>query len=308
MSESVEVDLSLRHAQVAFMSYALYRPVIEQASTQPALWRLFAGLVTVLLVTVVWSMDVFFFATVVLARDLFGLFAGSPGPFETILTLIFILGLGFGAWAAGRNWHGRSLRSLIGRGPRSLRDFFWAALLTWAVAGSFWALTLVISDPLTPNLPFDEWLAWLPVALIAILLQTGSEELLFRGYLQSQLAARFGTVWVWMLVPSLMFGALHFLPGDTLAPGLVYVGLTTLFGVIAADLTARTGSIGAAWGLHFANNCIAILVVVYLGAASGLGLYSAGPVEEALALSPILLMDVLILVLIWLVIRRAVTR
>ena len=139
------------------------------------------------------------------------------------------------------------------------------------------------------------------------LLQTGAEELLFRGYLQSQLAARFSAKWVWLFVPSLLFGLLHYMPAETAGPGLLYVASTTLFGIIAADLTARTGSIGAAWGLHFANNCLAILVVVYLGAASGLGLYSAGTIEDALTLSPLLLLDVGVLVLLWMVIRRIVT-
>ncbi|MEO0918505.1 MAG: type II CAAX endopeptidase family protein [Pseudomonadota bacterium] len=290
------------------MSYALYRPVIDQAAARPELWRVFAGLVTVVMAAIAWGAGVFFCVAIIMGRDLAPLFAGLPGPFETIITLLFIIGLGVGTWAAARLWQGRSLGSLVGRGARSLRDFVSATLATWIVAGSLWGLTVAFSEPLTPNLPFDEWIAWLPLALVAILLQTGSEELLFRGYLQSQLAARFHAVWVWMFIPSLMFGVLHFVPSDTITPGLIYVGMTTLFGVIAADLTARTGSIGAAWGLHFANNCVAILVVVYLGAASGLGLYSAGTLEAALRLSPVLVLDVLVLILIWLVIRRIVTR
>ena len=48
-------------------------------------------------------------------------------------------------------------------------------------------------------------------------------------------------------------------------------------------------------------------MIVYLGAASGLGLYSAGTIEDALSLSPLLLLDVGVLVLLWLVIRRMVT-
>ncbi|MGR3515307.1 MAG: lysostaphin resistance A-like protein [Paracoccaceae bacterium] len=289
------------------MSYAAFSSMIESAAVRPAFWRVVAGLITVILLCTVWILVVL--AVVNAATGWQGLAApgaGAEGPAATIMFLFLIVGLGLGSWGAARLWHRRSLGSLIGRGARTLRDFVIAALLTWGLAAILMLIALPFSDPLVPNMPFAEWLTWLPLALLAILLQTGSEEVLFRGYLQSQLAARFQATWVWLFVPSLMFGALHYLPGETVGPGLVYVASTTLFGVIAADLTARTGSLGAAWGLHFANNCIAVLVVVYLGAASGLGLYSAGTIEEALMLSPLLVVDIALLVVLWLVIRRAV--
>lgn len=301
------VDLCVSGAQVGHMSYARFRPMIESASARPALWRVIAGLCTVLAITVFWALGLFLLVAALTGGAASGLFGAADSPLATLVFLLLIVGLGLGTWVAGRLWQGRSLGDLIGRGARTLRDFVLTALVTWAIAGALWALTLPFSDPLEQNLPFQQWLSWLPVALIAILLQTGSEEVLFRGYLQSQLAARFSATWVWLLVPSLLFGALHYLPGETMGPGLIYVASTTLFGVIAADLTARSGSIGAAWGLHFANNCLAILIIVYVGAASGLGLYSAGTIEDALSLSPLLIVDVLVLVLLWLVIRRLVT-
>ncbi len=289
------------------MSYARFRPMIDSAAARPELWRVFASLVTIAGVTIGWSFVVFFGLAVLTGGRDPELFGGAASPLATVVFLLLIAGLGWGTWIAGRLWHGRSLSAMIGRGARTLRDFTIAALITWGLAAIAWLIILSISNPLTPNLPFDQWLAWLPVALVAIFLQTGAEELLFRGYLQSQLAARFHATWVWMIVPSLMFGALHYLPGETMGPGLIYIAATTLFGVIAADLTARTGSIGAAWGLHFANNCLAILVVVYLGPGSGLGLYYAGTIEDALTLSPLLILDICALVLIWLAIRRVVT-
>ncbi|MEL7150631.1 MAG: CPBP family intramembrane glutamic endopeptidase, partial [Pseudomonadota bacterium] len=278
-----------------------------RAAERPAIWRVLAGLITVLAVTVLWVLGFFLLLLPFTGGDPDAVFGSGDSPMATVVFLLLIVGLGAGTWLAALLWHGRGLSDLIGPGARTLRDFVLAALVTSAVAALAWGLTVPFSEPLTPNLPFKEWLIWLPVALIAILLQTGSEELLFRGYLQSQLAARFRATWVWLLVPSVMFGALHFLPGETLGPGLIYVASTTLFGVIAADLTARSGSIGAAWGLHFANNCLAILVIVYLGAASGLGLYSAGTIEDALSLSPLLIADVVVLVVLWLLIRRIVT-
>lgn len=289
------------------MSYARFQPMIESAAARPQFWRIVAGVVTALVVGVVWMVALFAIAQIMMGAEALGLFGGVDSPMATVVFLVLIVGLGIGTWLAARLWHGRSLGALIGRGPRTLRDFGVAALSTFALAGLAFLVAWPLAGPMTPNLPFDQWLRWLPIALIAILLQTGSEELLFRGYLQSQLAARFRATWVWLIVPSLMFGALHFLPGETLGPGLIYVAATTLFGIIAADLTARSGSLGAAWGLHFANNCVALLFVVYIGAGSGLGLYSAGTIEDALAWSPMLILDVILLVVLWLFLRRAVT-
>ncbi len=47
----------------------------------------------------------------------------------------------------------------------------------------------------------------LPLTLAGLVVQTGAEELLFRGYLTQQLAARFEARAIWMGVPALAFGA-----------------------------------------------------------------------------------------------------
>lgn len=289
------------------MSYTRFQPMIDSAARRPQLWRLIAGVITVFAIATAWTAGTFLAAERLWGVSVFGLIEGNS-PLGTALFLSTVAGgFGVGTWISAAAWQRRSLSDLIGRSARTLQDFVRAAMTTFVLAAIAWIVFLPFAEPLKPNLPFDQWLRWLPIALLLILLQTGAEELLFRGYLQSQLAARFRPIWVWLLAPSLLFGLLHYMPTETAGPGLLYVASTTLFGVIAADLTARTGSIGAAWGLHFANNCLAILVVVYLGAASGLGLYSAGTIEDALTLSPLLLLDVGVLVLLWLVIRRIVT-
>lgn len=287
------------------MSYALYRPVIARAAVRPELWRLICGLTTVVLVTFVWATALLAALANLSGPQSLGEIGRFEGPTATVVFVAVIVGLGLGTWLAGLFWHRRGLASLVGRASRTVRDFTIAALITWSLAAALWLVSLPFSAPLEPNLPLRDWLRWLPLALFVILLQTGSEEILFRGYLQSQLAARFKRTWVWLLVPALSFGVLHYLPGSGAASGLVYVLVTTLFGLLAGDLTARTGSIGAAWGVHFANNCIAILLIVHLGAVSGLGLYSAGTIEDALVLSPVLAFDLILLFTVWLLTRRA---
>ena len=108
-------------------------------------------------------------------------------------------------------------------------------------------ITKPFADPIEMNMAVSTWLLWLPVALVAVVLQTGAEELLFRGYLQSQLAARFRSQAIWLLIPSILFGFAHFGPGLPLNAALGYVVFATLFGLMAADLTSRTGTIGDHW-------------------------------------------------------------
>ena len=66
-------------------------------------------------------------------------------------------------------------------------------------------------EPLIANRLFLPWLLVLPVALFSILIQTSAEEILFRGYLQQQLGARFASPWIWMALPSVLFGLALFL-------------------------------------------------------------------------------------------------
>jgi len=160
-----------------------------------------------------------------------------------------------------------------------------------------------------PGLDLSLWLSFLPLSLVIILGQTGAEELFFRGYLQQQLAARFNTPLVWMWLPSILFGLAHYDPSNGPLVSWLIVAATGLFGLLAADLTARTGSIGAAWGFHFANNVAAILVLSMDGALSGLALYTApiGP-EDAEVFAPLLLRDMATTVAVWAAIRFALAR
>ncbi|MEM6897080.1 MAG: hypothetical protein AAF576_06845, partial [Pseudomonadota bacterium] len=77
-----------------------------------------------------------------------------------------------------------------------------------------------------------------------------------------------------------------------------------LFALISADVTARTGSIGAAWGLHFVNNVQALLIISVLGPLSGLSLGTLGVTAASPEVLPLFAADALGLILIYVVWRR----
>ena len=107
------------------------------------------------------------------------------------------------------------------------------------------------------------------------------------------------------MAPALLFGFAHYVPSFPLIAALTYVLIATMFGILAADLTIRTGSLGAAWGFHLANNALAVLIIAPTGSVSGLALWRTGTElgPEALT-SPLATAEILVLLATWFLIRR----
>jgi membrane protease YdiL (CAAX protease family) len=120
-----------------------------------------------------------------------------------------------------------------------------------------------------------EWARLVPLALALVIVQSAAEELFFRGYLTQALAARCRSPLAWALVPSLAFGALHWDSGSYGADAWLAVVAATVVGLALVDVTATTGNLSAAIGLHAANNVAALLVVAIPGETAALALYVA---------------------------------
>jgi len=88
-------------------------------------------------------------------------------------------------------------------------------------------------------------LASIALLLMGFVVQSGTEELLFRGWMLSAVAAKFGTP-AGIVVSSLVFTFLHF---DSTAPVLFFVNVF-LFAVFACAWALRTGNIWGVMGWH----------------------------------------------------------
>jgi uncharacterized protein len=286
---------------------------VEPARRRPQIWRFVLGILVAVVVYVAWTVGVIAAGYFVLGRGEDPLswtqrLVEADAPQGTLLLLLTFVGMALGPIAAARWLHGRRAGTLIGPPVRTLRDFVVAAAVVFAVLGLAIGIWSVEYDALL-NLPPSTWALLLPLTLLGLLVQTGAEELLFRGYMQTQLAARFRSPIVWLLLPSLLFGIVHSDPATAGDNVWMVVGSAAVFGLIAADLTARTGSIGAAWGFHFANNVVAIAILATGGTITGLALwvtpYTLAEYEATLAG---VLLDVGMLVVAWWIVRRAVAR
>lgn len=234
-----------------------------------------------------------FFAATFAVFTLAGVFLGtSPSSFlsgESPISagLFFATFIGFhiGLVIVLPILHKRGYTSLFGPNRRlNLRHFALGTLVAVLIATALYSIMfferVVLPAELSPMIeqvrPVSDWLVWLLPALLLIFLQTFAEEAIFRGYLLQQLRARFRSIWIWAVLPSLIFGLLHF---DAATYGTMnaatYVINTTATGIMLCLVTIRTGNLGAAAGLHFANNA-SLTVIGIEGTLDGFSLFTVG--------------------------------
>ena len=289
-----------------------FRRFVAPARRRAQLWRLILGVVV---------MAAVYIAGIVIVLAAVWLFVGTadwPGwavemvtaatPVGTLLLLTSFIGMALAPMVAVRLVHRRPLRSLFGPLVTVARDFAVAASIVAALFGVSLLLWSFRFDAV-PNLAPERWLAFLPLAVAGILIQTLAEELVFRAYLTQQLAARFKSWLAWMVLPSLVFALVHYNPQAAGENTWLVVAAAATFGLIATDLTRLTGSIGAAWGFHFANNLAAILILATDGTLPGLALYlTPYGADDTIHLPTLIIGDLALMVLAWLILRRALRR
>ncbi len=289
-----------------------FQAYFAPARDKNQIWRLLLGLA---------GITVFYFTFMVVVMQLgFGLFSAfglaflqtdAAGnvfvtPQDMAFAMLTFSGMTIGVVLAARLLHGRGLPSLLGPDPRVFR---WHFKLVFYIAFPIFALWLIVSVMIeTPakNLDFMTWLRWLPLALPLLMIQVSAEEILFRGYLQQQLAARFSDRRIWLFGPAILFGLLHYEPSELGPNAWLVVVDTAVFGLIAGDLTARTGNLAAAICLHFVNNFFAIFLMSLQGSMTGLSLYiTSFSAIDSDTLRVYLLIDIATYILGYLIYLRA---
>ncbi len=140
----------------------------------------------------------------------------------------------------------------IGLGPSgALRRFGGGAFsgLVYLVVsiGLLTALGGLSAGEVGPAFASPEQLVWIGLLLLAFIIQGGTEEVVFRGWLMSALALRGGLVFA-VLCNSIIFGLLH--ASNTETVNWIAVGNVVLVGVLLSLMAIRDGSIWAACGWH----------------------------------------------------------
>lgn len=231
--------------------YAAHERFVSPARTDPSVLRVIGALV---LIEVAFAMTPALLGGISEDRDgstTWGLVVLLTGYGLPVLALILYL----------RGFHGRAGITLIGDPALAIAQFRTVVVpLTLALLAIEFLPPWPDFSAVVETRDLARWLIMLPVALVAILIQSGSEEVIFRGYLQQELAAQSQSRWVWMGIPSLLFGLLHYGNGAGPAEGLLWAAWAAGLGFACADLTARAGTIGPAIALHFVNNAFVFLL------------------------------------------------
>ncbi len=295
------------------MRYDAYDPLIAPARPTAGLQFLIAGIVLTVLIYYAINYLVWMVIFALLSSDqsmaVITFVDESRTPGSVIINLAVFALLSASLAISVRALHQRGLLSLIGPVPWAILQFRRVLVGLVLLLGVTMLLPMPSDVTPTANLPFNKWVLLLPLTLVALLIQTSAEELAFRGYIQSQLAARFPNPKVWIILPSVLFGLVHYDPSLPTQNALIVMLWATLFGMAAADLTARSGTLGPAIALHFVNNFSAIAIAAPQGPFDGLALYtfpfSMASTDALMTWAPV---DLLLLLCAWLAARLALRR
>lgn len=293
------------------MRYSDHEALIAPARPHSELWRTLLGIVLIAMTAISTATVVMWVVASVSSgiwySDFMADLQAGNTPRATLWALFGFSFLIFGIALVTRILNKRSMQTLIGPLKPAITDFcrVFAILATLYIVITF-IPSATGSEP-QPNLEFSRWILILPISILAVFIQVSAEELLFRGYIQSQLAARFANPLIWMIAPSLIFALGHFSPEIQGDNAWIIVIWAAIFGIIASDLTARSGNLGAAIALHFINNASAILLTAPMGPLSGLALYTFDfDLTDVEAVRAALPLDFAMMLLGWLAARIAI--
>lgn len=144
-----------------------------------------------------------------------------------------------------------------------------AMLVVWAIAAisSYGAHVTGLSEA---KLVFDPSRFWkyLPITLLFIPLQSATEEIALRGYINQGLGKYIRNPWIVFVITSAAFASLHLSNpevAETVKEHSVWIALSGyfFFGMFACVLTYIDGGLEAAIGMHAANNMFAAAIVGY---------------------------------------------
>jgi len=293
------------------MSYEPHESLVAPAREKSDILRLIVGLVATVLLYVVMLMLGGSLASAIMGDAWVQTAAMTPGLTTPAQMLTILASFGFMITAvclAVILLHHRHPVTILGgwrpSGAQFLRSM--RGLIPYlALIGAF----TFFAEDLQSNLSFSLWLSLLPLTLFFLLIQVSAEELLFRGYLQSQLAACGLHKSIWILLPSILFGLLHYDP-TVMGEAAPWIVIWTIgFGILAADLTARSGTLGPAIAFHFAVNFMAIALIGFGDYLGGLTLYiypfSVTETERLMSYLPV---DAIGMLLAYLSVRLALRR
>jgi uncharacterized protein len=169
----------------------------------------------------------------------------------TFLLLVFVP-LALIGWAGGR-WLGGGGTGAVG-GPVSLATFGLAIGITATLAA--FAILMLLGRTTIGTLHYSGTLLSLAAGTLAIFVQSTSEEIFFRGWIQAAISRYWGS-WAGLIAAALLFAAMHYAVVHTWQA----LGNVFLAGLVFGALYRATGNIIAPAMAHFGWNWTEFLLL-----------------------------------------------
>ena len=174
-----------------------------------------------------------------------------------VFTLLFL-------WMALKFIHKKTLPSII-TGFTNIRwNRYFFSFFVWTVLNILYTIFSYFLSPQDMTLQFDfnKLIVLLIVLIIFIPIQTGVEELIFRGYLMQGLGLAFKNGITPLIITSVLFGLMHASNPEAKAHGLlIMMPYYIFFGAFLGILTLLDEGTELAMGIHCANNLISSLLI-----------------------------------------------
>lgn len=269
----------------------------------------------------IWKIVIGFFIISVfyiLGSFLFGIFCSSiticsfsNGLGRTPLNLLFVLftfaPIWIGVWAAMKFIHHIPMKVLFGPSGKLdlqllFKAFFIMLFLGVGIEGGFQFIP-VISKYISyePNriLALSDWAKWLFPVLLFIFVQSAAEELVFRGYLLQLIWSKSAGYVYAVVLPSLIFGLLHFDSQSYGTNAWYYCINTFVVGSLLCLITLHTGSLALAFGLHWGGNTVSLVFFGIYGNLDGMALWLTYLDPKSTAMGVALIFSTFLIVLIY---------
>lgn len=264
-------------------AFERYRHAPNARTTLP---RLFLGTLIVVLLWAVTTAAVLFGGTYAYfawqaAASPSGMQDFLASPIGILSALASFAGIWIGLWIAMRWVHGEPLSALLGVSRRVSWPDFLKGLLAVLITSALSEILLYLLQPeiARGTISLSSWLLFLIPIVALTLLQTSSEEVLFRGYLLRGLANRFRSPLIWALLPGLLFTSLHWSSASSLAINACVLVSIAAFALLLTLVVYVTGNLGAALGAHLGNNLTGFLLISHQESYNSFALFTARPLE-----------------------------
>lgn len=160
-------------------------------------------------------------------------------------------------------FHQRSLVSLTtSRSKIDFKRIFLSIFIVVIIQVVYFAISyLNDSSNVLWNFDLSKFVVLVVICLIMLPIQIGFEEYFFRGYLMQQIGIKTKSIWIPLIVTSVLFGLVHSANPEVSEIGfkmmIFYIGTGLFMGI----MTLLDDGLELALGFHFANNFVAATLI-----------------------------------------------